>query len=82
MSARLVYQATETSDYVKAANSDDTDNSNEKKINDKTITPSSIPQRKSQVAVPTIEQPVPIRTQAKVMRIWMAENCRPVPRGR
>ena len=69
LSARQVYQATETSDYVKTVN---TDNNNEKKDGDKSIgSTGGLPQRKSQVAVPTIEQPVPIRTQAKVMRIWM-----------
>jgi len=67
MSARQVYQATESSDYVKPAN---TGSEDEKST---TATPAGvIPQRTSQIAVPSIEQPVPIRTQAKVMRIWMA----------
>ncbi|MGZ8174503.1 MULTISPECIES: type IV conjugative transfer system lipoprotein TraV [Methylobacter] len=66
MSARQVYQATESSDYVKTISEDD--KSDDKK--NQTINPGQA--HKSQVAVPSIEQPIPIRTQAKVMRIWMA----------
>ncbi len=66
MSARQVYQATESSDYVKTKAEKSEDN---KKNNG---TPVHFEQdRVSQVAVPRIDQPVPIRTQAKVMRIWM-----------
>jgi len=67
MSARQVYQATESSDYVKVAG--DKDKQGESNIANQT--PVNHPMN-SQVAVPSIEQPVPIRTQAKVMRIWMA----------
>jgi conjugal transfer pilus assembly protein TraV len=66
MSARQVYQATESSDYVKVASEDD------KKGESTSTTPLITGQRTSQVAVPSIKQPIPIRTQAKVMRIWMA----------
>jgi conjugal transfer pilus assembly protein TraV len=67
MSARQVYQATESSDYVKAASEED------KKGEGKLTTPITTGQpRTSQATVPSIEQPIPIRTQAKVMRIWMA----------
>lgn len=65
MSARQVYQATESSDYVKTASE------SEKESGTAVRTTGQITGR-SQVAVPRIEQPVPIRTQAKVMRIWMA----------
>ena len=69
MSARQVYQATESSDYVKPTNTD----SEDEKSTTATATPAGAnSQRTSQIAVPSIEQPVPIRTQAKVMRIWMA----------
>ena len=66
LSAREVYQATESSDYVKtAAEKNETD--------DKTGTiMGNASTHTSQVSVPRIGQPVPIRTQAKVMRIWMA----------
>lgn len=66
LSARQVYQATEASDYVKPSNPDSKDNGK------KPDTTKVAQHRTSQVAVPRIEQPVPIRTQAKVMRIWMA----------
>ena len=66
MSARQVYQATESSDYVKTVAEDD------KKGESKSTTKNSGQPHTSQVAVPSIEQPIPIRTQAKVMRIWMA----------
>jgi conjugal transfer pilus assembly protein TraV len=66
MSARQVYQATESSDYVKTISEDD------KKGAGKSTSMSSVQPNGSQVVVPRIEQPVPIRTQAKVMRIWMA----------
>ena len=66
MSARQVYQATESSDYVKTKEEQkEADNKN----NQTTSTGLS---HTSEVAVPRIEQPIPIRTQAKVMRIWMA----------
>ncbi len=65
MSARQVYQATESSDYVKIASED--------KEGSKSTTPLITAQpRTSQATVPSIEQPIPIRTQANVMRIWMA----------
>lgn len=66
LSARQVYQATESSDYVKTISEED------KKGAGKSTPMSSVQPNGSQVAVPRIEQPVPIRTQAKVMRIWMA----------
>ncbi len=67
MSARQVYQATESSDYVK------TKSESNKAENGKTaIVTGQFKNGTSQVAVPSIEQPIPIRTQAKVMRIWMA----------
>lgn len=71
LSARQVYQATESSDYVKPAN---TGSDDEKSTTTATIgtAVAVFPERSSQVAVPSIEQPVPIRTQAKIMRIWMA----------
>lgn len=65
LSARQVYQATESSDYVKTASELEKESGKAAPIT------GQIP-GKSQVAVPSIEQPVPIRTQAKVMRIWMA----------
>ncbi len=65
LSARQVYQATESSDYVKTKDEkEDSDNKGQPISNGRSQT--------SQVAVPRIDQPVPIRTQAKVMRIWMA----------
>jgi conjugal transfer pilus assembly protein TraV len=66
MSARQVYQATESSDYVKTIAESD------KSETGKAIVIGHIQNGTSQVAVPSIEQPIPIRTQAKVMRIWMA----------
>jgi len=67
MSARQVYQATESSDYVKTISESD------KAENGKpAIVTGQIKNGINQVAVPSIEQPIPIRTQAKVMRIWMA----------
>jgi len=66
LSAREVYQATESSDYVKTK-------AENEQSDDKKPQPISFGQQKnSQVAVPSIDQPIPIRTQAKVMRIWMA----------
>jgi conjugal transfer pilus assembly protein TraV len=67
LSARQVYQATESSDYVKTK-----DDSKEDKNDSKGQPINNENPRNSQVAVPRIDQPVPIRTQAKVMRIWMA----------
>lgn len=67
MSARQVYQATESSDYVKTISESD------KAENGKpAIVTGQIKNGINQVAVPSIVQPIPIRTQAKVMRIWMA----------
>jgi conjugal transfer pilus assembly protein TraV len=65
MSAREVYKATAANDYVRPQNSDDADakDSGEKP---------RIPVKSSAVPVPTIEQPIPIRTQAQVMRIWVS----------
>ncbi len=63
MSARQVYAATEHSDYVKS--SDD----NQSKT-DQNIAP--VVTHTQRVTVPSIEQPIPIRTAAKVMRIWTA----------
>lgn len=67
LSARQVYQATESSDYVKTKE----ETEGEENANAGQTITNGI-RRDSQVAVPRIEQPVPIRTQAKVMRIWMA----------
>ena len=64
MSARQVYAATEHSDYVKPTVNEE----------DSSVAKSGVPAsmtKTNQVAVPSIEQPVPIRTQAKVMRIWV-----------
>jgi conjugal transfer pilus assembly protein TraV len=69
MSARQVYQATESSDFVKPAN---TGSKDEKSTTATATSAGANYQQTSQIAVPSIEQPVPIRTQAKVMRIWMA----------
>ncbi len=66
LSARQVYQATESSDYVKTIAEPD----KPEKANAGVIVGGI--NRTSQIAVPSIEQPIPIRTQAKVMRIWMA----------
>ncbi len=63
MSARQVYQATNSSDEVKPINGKPSAEDTVKKV---------ILQRTSQSAVPRINQPLPIRTQARVMRIWMA----------
>lgn len=65
MSARQVYQATESSDYVKTRDEAE-------KSGGSGVLVSSKSTQASQIAVPSIEQAVPIRTQAKVMRIWMA----------
>lgn len=64
MSARQVYQATHSSDTVKSTGGPDAD-----KVQDGKKT---VLHQYSRVAVPRIGQPVPIRTQAQVMRIWMA----------
>jgi conjugal transfer pilus assembly protein TraV len=63
MSARQVYAATEHSDYVKS-------NEDIQTKTDQNIAP--VVTKTQRVAVPSIEQPVPIRTAAKVMRIWTA----------
>ena len=68
LSARQVYQATEASDYVKPANAPGEEDKSALAASSSNV----IPQQTHQIAVPSIEQPVPIRTQAKVMRIWMA----------
>jgi conjugal transfer pilus assembly protein TraV len=67
MSARQIYQATESSDYVKTVSE------NEKSGNEKAQSAHSGGYGRpvsAQVAVPRIDQPIPIRTQAQVMRIW------------
>jgi conjugal transfer pilus assembly protein TraV len=62
MSARDVYKSTNASDYVPPNNADD-----------KTDKPKSIISVKERpVPLPTINQPMPIRTQAEIMRIWIA----------
>ena len=62
MSARDVYKATNASDYVPPKNAED-----------KTDKPKSIISVKERpVPLPTINQPMPIRTQAEIMRIWIA----------
>lgn len=66
LSARQVYQATESSDYVKTIAEPD------KPAEGKSGVIAVGINRTGQIAVPSIEQPIPIRTQAKVMRIWMA----------
>ncbi|MDO8845339.1 type IV conjugative transfer system lipoprotein TraV [Methylicorpusculum sp.] len=68
MSARQVYQATESSDYVKTLDENDKGSDS----GSRGVLAYSNATRNSQVAVPSIEQPVPIRTQAQVMRIWVA----------
>lgn len=73
MSARQVYQATESSDYVKTKT--ETTDSDDDKSKDVKPTDTGFGNGQpltSQVAVPRIDQPIPIRTQAKVMRIWMS----------
>ena len=63
LSARQIYQATNATDTVQPTKNGGKDTSGATKV--------TVPHT-SQVAVPRIDQPVPIRTQAKVMRIWMA----------
>jgi len=81
LSARQVYQATESSDYVKTK--DESEGEHEKtwffglfnksqRSNNKDQVITNGNRQDSQVSVPRIDQPVPIRTQAKVMRIWMS----------
>jgi len=65
LSARQVYEATESSDYVKTR-------AEENQPANKQSVPVVAKVGSAQVAVPRIGQPVPIRTQAKVMRIWIA----------
>lgn len=66
LSARQVYQATEASSYVKTTS--------ELADDQVPVTPQENFESigRVNVAVPSIEQPLPIRTQAKVMRIWVA----------
>jgi len=66
MSARKVYEATESSDYVKTE-SEVKDEKNNSQVQTKSALSSVKP-----VAVPRIDQPIPIRTEASVMRIWTA----------
>ncbi len=63
LSARQTYQATNGGDEVQPT----TKNANGDDKPKQVVTVKSGP-----VPVPTIEQPLPIRTQAKVMRIWIA----------
>jgi len=70
MSARQVYQATESSDYVKTV-SESNKSDSEKTLAGQTSGYGGRPYS-GQVAVPVIGQPIPIRSQAKVMRIWTA----------
>lgn len=66
LSARQVYEATESSDYVKTRAEENQTGANKQSV------PVVARVGSAQVAVPRIGQPVPIRTQAKVMRIWIA----------
>ncbi|TAL51416.1 MAG: type IV conjugative transfer system protein TraV [Methylovulum sp.] len=68
LSARQVYEATESSDYVKTRAEENQTGANANKQS----VPVVAKVGSAQVAVPRIGQPVPIRTQAKVMRIWIA----------
>lgn len=61
-SAREIYQATHHSDTVKADNKYD-------EAGDKQV---SVHVKASPVLIPSIDQPIPIRTQPEVMRIWVA----------
>lgn len=63
-----VYEATESSDYVKTRAEENQTGANANKQS----VPVVAKVGSEQVAVPRIGQPVPIRTQAKVMRIWIA----------
>lgn len=62
MSARDVYKSTNASDYVPTNNPDG------KSSKQKTV----ITVKEHPVPLPTINQPMPIRTQAEIMRIWVA----------
>ena len=60
-STREIYKSTNNTDFVKPDNN--TSNSDDKK---------TIHVNASPVPIPTIEQPIPIRTQPQVMRIWVS----------
>lgn len=62
MSARQIYQATESSDYVKTTAEADDPDKRQSAVYERPPT--------NPVAIPSIGQPIPIRTQARVMRIW------------
>ncbi|WP_459993296.1 type IV conjugative transfer system lipoprotein TraV [Methylosoma difficile] len=61
-SAREIYKATNNSDSVKPDNNLDASDRKTETIH---VNASPVP-------VPTIEQPIPIRTQPQVMRIWVS----------
>jgi conjugal transfer pilus assembly protein TraV len=61
-SAREIYKATNNTDFVKSDNNAGAPNRKMETIH---VNASPIP-------VPTIEQPIPIRTQPQVMRIWVS----------
>ena len=65
LSAREVYSETNNSDHVKTIKASDEDNGS---IDGQQAVASG----HQSVAVPSITQSIPIRTQAKVMRIWTA----------
>lgn len=62
-STREIYQATQSTDTVKPDNPGIGSDKTPKQV---------VSLQSNPVPVPTIEQPIPIRTQAKVMRIWVA----------
>lgn len=69
MSARKVYEATEFSDYVQTK---------DEKKNPEIIVENNIKRSVNRIPVPRINQAIPIRSQAKVMRIlvlpWQDED--------
>ncbi len=70
LSARQVYQATERSDTVRPTagpGSEDRESANMAGM-----PPLPPVQGTGKIPLPTLRQPLPIRTQAQVMRIWMA----------
>lgn len=66
-SARQIYQATESSDYVEPSNAEEN-----KTPNNREFVSGGERSHTNQAVVPRINQPMPIRTQAEVMRIWVA----------
>jgi conjugal transfer pilus assembly protein TraV len=70
LSAREVYKATEKSDVVRVANPDEPTSATSAAATSTAIQP-AIPSRNESYPVPTIGQPMPIRTQAQIMRIWI-----------